>query len=428
MTGRIWWAGTSLLALLLSLAGCSSLAKPDGIPNGKTVVPAGRGGDLPGPGPIRFPDGKVPVFPDAVLSRGLIAARTGDTLAFYDHGGRRLAAAAIQRSGWPVEILGFSPDRARLFYAERVASSTDEAKPEHPRLRVLDFRRGTDEVVLAVPNYAPRVMVFSPSGKRLYVQMISHPWAPERHFIGGEAAHDLREMEVDHPTIQTCNGFMHNFSFNPAETKIYFDTCYNHNRGPVRPGDEFFVMGADGKDTRAVGLNMPGFLCSRPLHSPVSSRVAVTCWEKDEKAPTPNVYLTTLDERDRILAVKRLTDVGRGKENAYPALWSADGRYLVVGVEKRSAGRLLADIVLIDLHRGRMRRFAAGEGKGFLWWRMTWDGSRRLAVFAQDFEPGRNRSSRLVRLDLRTGRKDVVLSGVDGVWMTPDRVVTQLER
>lgn len=70
-------------------------------------------------------------------------------------------------------------------------------------------------------------------------------------------------------------------------------------------------------------------------------------------------------------------------------MWSADGRYLVAAVEKRSANSLLADILLIDVQRGSARRFAAEEGKGFLWWRMTWDGSQRFTVLAQEFEPGR---------------------------------------
>lgn len=414
-------------------AGCASTRLDRG-PGGGATTPrtveqasAGAGPEQAEGGPIRFDGGRVPVFPEKVLVRGLIVAKVADRLTFFDHRGRRLAAT-IQGSALPAEIMGFSPDRGRLFYIERAVWSTDEARPAHPRPRVLDFRRGTDEVVLDVPNYAPRVIAFSPSAKRLYMQMISHEWAPERPFIGGGEARDLREVEVHHPTIQACDSFMHNFSFNPAETKIYFETCYNRNRGLVRPGDEFFVMGADGKDARAVSLKMPGFLCTRPLHSPASSRVAVTCWKIDDEAPTPNVYLATLDERDQVLGVKRLTDVKRGQENAYPALWSADGRHLVVAVEKMSARGPLADIVLIDLKRGRGRRFAAADGKGFLWWRMTWDGSRRLAVFAQEFEPGRNGSLRLLHLDLRAGRRDVVLSGVDGVWTAPHRVVTQLER
>lgn len=434
-----------VVLMALTLAGCASKGEPHSGKSGKNYAgtqaePAPPGAAPPGvvaqapasegpeePLAIRFKGGGVPVFPEAVLADGLIAARMENRLTFYDRSGRQLAEAAIQqRLGEPVEVLGFAPGGDRFFYTQdAMVSGTPDADPTLPKLRALDFRKGSDEVVLSVPNHIPLELAFNPTGPGMLVNLLSGEGSPSK--LWKDDGEGFREVRPQHPVIQ-AGALFGDFSFNPDGTRVFFGASYYVGTGgPVRKGDEVFAMAPDGRDVRTISLGMPGFLCGKPLHSPVEAELAVTCWRLGERPATANLYLVTLDGEENVLAVKQLTDLGKGGM-AYPVLWSGDGRHLVAN-NWRGCDR---DIFFIDVETGAVKNVTADKetryGSRLHWAAGARNGAGNGAgkmihvVRTMYCNPGdRSVFGELVKLDLATGEEDVVLSGVEQVWVTPGR-------
>lgn len=379
------------------------------------------GGDSTGEtgSPIVFDGGRVPVLREAVLADGVIAATAGDRLTFYDLWGRRLAETVIQRRvNEPVVLHGFSPD-GRFFYTQAAAvSGMADAPPTLTKLRMIDFRQGTDEVVLTAPNYHADELIFHPDGGRMLVNFTSGEGSLPKLWTGKGKGKGFMEVRPVHPVVEAAGGF-NSFSFNPEGTRVYFNTSvYGRKVGPpIREGDEVFAMAPDGRDVRMITLGMPGFMCGQPLHSPAEPKLAVTCWRLGERPATANVYLVTLGEREEVLYVKRLTNLDEGGK-VYPALWSGDGRFLVAN---NRAG-CDDDIHFFDIATGAAKHFIAPAGTKY-GSRPYWVPGERTAVYvlrkpdcnvATGSAPGR-----LIKLNLATSREKVVLDGVKAFWVSP---------
>lgn len=313
----------------------------------------------------------------------------------------------------PVDLLGFSP-AGMFFYTERARLLPREDASPGPRLRVIDFRRGTDAVVLAVPGYMVREFVWSPSGRRLFAQAVGTPGRPERSFLGGGRWLRLTEVRLGGPGRAGCEVFKPT-SFTHDEETVIGMACARWREGGV-----VHAVPARGGRVRAVSLGLPGFACGDPLASPVGPRLVVGCIEDAERTflserRTADLFLADLDGGDRVGTVRRLTDLGPGRE-AWPELWSPDGRYVVARLSRGSRSTEAEALGLVDVQRGLVAVVESEEGWMFQWG-LAWASPAELTVWARQGMGRDEGPFRLVRVHLETGRTEPVVSG--WAWVPP---------